>query len=186
VPLYEYIAELRQTSYTMPVPMMNIINGGEHADNTVDIQEFMVEPVGATSFAEALRCGAEIFHALKSVLKAKGLSTSVGDEGGFAPNLPPTKKRCKAIMEAIDKAGYKAGENVILALDCAASEFYKDGKYHLEGEGKSFTSGRVYRLPGRPRQPLPDHLHRRRPGRIRLGWLEAADRQDRQQDPTGG
>ena len=141
VPLYEYIAGLNgQTSYTMPVPMMNILNGGEHADNTVDIQEFMVEPVGFTSFTEALRCGAEIFHALKSVLKAKGLSTSVGDEGGFAPNLRSNEEALQVIMEAIDKTGYKAGENVFLALDCAASEFYKDGKYHLEGEGKSFDS----------------------------------------------
>jgi len=141
VPLYEYMASLRgATSYTMPVPMMNILNGGEHADNTVDIQEFMVEPVGFTSFTEALRCGAEIFHALKSVLKAKGLSTSVGDEGGFAPNLRSNEEALQVIMEAIEKTGYKAGDNVHLALDCAASEFYKNGKYHLEGEGKSFDS----------------------------------------------
>ncbi|MDO8266568.1 MAG: phosphopyruvate hydratase [Moraxellaceae bacterium] len=141
IPLYQYIAELRgQTTYTMPVPMMNIINGGEHADNTVDIQEFMIEPVGFTSFAEALRCGAEIFHALKAVLKARGLSTAVGDEGGFAPNLATNEDALKAIMEAITKAGYVPGENVMLALDCAASEFYKDGRYVLEGEGKSFTS----------------------------------------------
>jgi len=141
IPLYQYIAELRgQTSFTMPVPMMNIINGGEHADNTVDIQEFMIEPVGFTSFAAALRCGAEIFHALKAVLKARGLSTAVGDEGGFAPNLATNEEALTVIMEAIAKAGYKAGENVMLALDCAASEFYKDGKYVLAGEGKSFTS----------------------------------------------
>ncbi len=141
IPLYQYIAELRgQATYSMPVPMMNIINGGEHADNTVDIQEFMIEPVGFTSFAEALRCGAEIFHALKGVLKSRGLNTAVGDEGGFAPNLASNEDALKAIMDAIVKAGYKPGENVMLALDCAASEFYKDGKYHLEGEGKSFTS----------------------------------------------
>ncbi|MCC2637704.1 MAG: eno [Moraxellaceae bacterium] len=141
IPLYQYIAELRgQATYSMPVPMMNIINGGEHADNTVDIQEFMIEPVGFTSFAEALRCGAEIFHALKGVLKARGLNTAVGDEGGFAPNLASNEDALKAIMDAIVKAGYKPGENVMLALDCAASEFYKDGKYHLEGEGRSFTS----------------------------------------------
>lgn len=141
IPLYQYIAELRgQSSFTMPVPMMNIINGGEHADNTVDIQEFMIEPVGFTSFAEALRCGAEIFHALKGVLKKRGLNTAVGDEGGFAPNLATNEDALKAIMEAITIAGYKPGENVMLALDCAASEFYKDGKYHLEGEGKTFTS----------------------------------------------
>jgi len=141
VPLYEYIATLNnQTIFTMPVPMMNIINGGEHADNTVDIQEFMIEPVGFTSFAEALRCGAEVFHALKSVLKAQGLNTNVGDEGGFAPNLRTNEEALQIIMQAIDKAGYKAGENVMLALDCASSEFYKDGQYHLEGEGKSFDS----------------------------------------------
>jgi enolase len=141
VPLYEYIASLNnQTIFTMPVPMMNIINGGEHADNTVDIQEFMIEPVGFTSFADALRCGAEVFHALKSVLKAQGLNTNVGDEGGFAPNLRTNEEALQIIMQAIDKAGYKAGENVMLALDCASSEFYKDGQYHLEGEGKSFDS----------------------------------------------
>ncbi|MDP2228279.1 MAG: phosphopyruvate hydratase [Moraxellaceae bacterium] len=141
IPLYQYIAELRgQSSFTMPVPMMNIINGGEHADNTVDIQEFMIEPVGFTSFAEALRCGAEVFHALKGVLKKRGLNTAVGDEGGFAPNLATNEDALKAIMEAITLAGYKPGENVMLALDCASSEFYKDGKYHLEGEGKVFTS----------------------------------------------
>lgn len=141
IPLYQYIASLRnQTTLTMPVPMMNIINGGEHADNTVDIQEFMIEPVGFTSFADALRCGAEVFHALKGVLKARGLNTAVGDEGGFAPNLATNEDALKAIVEAIEKAGYKPGENVMLALDCASSEFYKDGKYHLEGEGKSFTS----------------------------------------------
>jgi enolase len=125
----------------MPVPMMNIINGGEHADNTVDIQEFMIEPVGFTSFAEALRCGAEIFHALKGVLKKRGLNTAVGDEGGFAPNLSSNEEALQVIVEAIGIAGYKAGENVMLALDCASSEFYHDGKYVLEGEGnKSFTS----------------------------------------------
>lgn len=141
VPLYEYIASLNnQTIFTMPVPMMNIINGGEHADNTVDIQEFMIEPVGFTSFAEALRCGAEVFHALKSVLKAQGLNTAVGDEGGFAPNLRTNEEALQMIMQAIDQAGYKAGDNVMLALDCASSEFYKDGRYHLEGEGKSFDS----------------------------------------------
>ena len=141
VPLYEYIASLNnQTIFTMPVPMMNIINGGEHADNTVDIQEFMIEPVGFSSFADALRCGAEVFHALKSVLKAQGLNTNVGDEGGFAPNLRTNEEALQIIMQAIDKAGYKAGENVMLALDCAASEFYQDGRYNLEGEGKSFDS----------------------------------------------
>lgn len=142
LPLHQYIANLRnQTSLTMPVPMMNIINGGEHADNTVDIQEFMIEPVGFTSFSEALRAGTEIFHSLKSVLRAQGLNTAVGDEGGFAPDLRSNEEAITVIMQAIEQAGYKAGEDIHLALDCAASEFYKDGKYVLAGEGnKSFDS----------------------------------------------
>ncbi len=141
MPLYQYIGSLnKQTIFTMPVPMMNIINGGAHADNTVDIQEFMIEPVGFTSFSEALRCGAEIFHSLKSVLKSQGLNTAVGDEGGFAPNLRSNEEAITCIMTAIDKAGFKAGDNVMLALDCAATEFYKDGKYHLTGENKSYDS----------------------------------------------
>lgn len=142
LPLHQYIANLRgQTSLTMPVPMMNILNGGAHADNTVDIQEFMIEPVGFSSFSEALRAGTEIFHALKSVLKAQGLNTAVGDEGGFAPNLRSNEEAITVIMQAIDKAGYKAGENIFLALDCAASEFYKNGQYILAGEGnKAFDS----------------------------------------------
>ena len=142
LPLHQYIANLRnQTSLTMPVPMMNILNGGEHADNTVDIQEFMIEPVGFTSFSEALRAGTEIFHSLKSVLKSQGLSVSVGDEGGFAPNLRSNEEAITVIMQAIEQVGYKAGKDIHLALDCAASEFYKDGKYILAGEGnKSFDS----------------------------------------------
>lgn len=140
--LYDYFAILDGSPgrYSMPVPQMNIINGGEHADNNVDIQEFMILPTGAPSFAEALRYGAEIFHTLEGVLSAKGMSTSVGDEGGFAPNLPSNEAALEMIMEAIDKAGYKPGEDVCLGLDCAASEFYKDGKYVLAGEGRSFNS----------------------------------------------
>lgn len=142
VALFEHIADLNGTSgtYSMPLPMMNILNGGEHADNNVDIQEFMVQPVGAKSFADGLRVGAEIFHALKSVLKNRGLSTAVGDEGGFAPNLASNEEALAVISEAVANAGYKLGTDVTLALDCAASEFYKDGKYHLTGEGKSFTA----------------------------------------------
>jgi enolase len=142
IPLYQHIAELNGTpgQYTMPVPMMNIINGGEHADNNVDIQEFMVQPVSATSFSEALRAGAEIFHSLKKVLQAQGLNTAVGDEGGFAPNLPSNEAAITVISEAIEKAGYKLGTDITLALDCAASEFYKNGKYDLAGEGKVYTS----------------------------------------------
>ena len=141
-PLYEYISDLQDddNEYSLPVPMMNIINGGEHADNNVDIQEFMIQPVGAPTVAEAIRYGAEIFHALKGVLKKRGLNTAVGDEGGFAPDLPSNEAALEAIMEAIEIAGYKAGNDVILALDCAASEFYKDGKYVLAGEGRSMNS----------------------------------------------
>jgi len=141
-PLYEYISDLQDddNEYSLPVPMMNIINGGEHADNNVDIQEFMIQPVGAPTVAEAIRYGAEIFHALKGVLKKRGLNTAVGDEGGFAPNLPSNEAALEAIMEAIEIAGYKAGDDVTLALDCAASEFYKDGKYVLAGEGRSMSS----------------------------------------------
>ena len=120
--------------------MMNIINGGEHADNNVDIQEFMVQPVGAKTFSDGLRMGTEIFHHLKAVLKARGLNTAVGDEGGFAPNLASNEDALGAIAEAVEKAGYKLGTDVTLALDCAASEFYEDGKYNLSGEGKSFDA----------------------------------------------
>ncbi|WP_396621367.1 phosphopyruvate hydratase [Marinobacter sp. W-8] len=141
-PLYEHIADVNGTSgkFSMPVPMMNILNGGEHADNNVDIQEFMVQPVSVNSFGEALRVGAEIFHSLKKVLKAQGLNTAVGDEGGFAPNLPSNEAALAAIKEAVEKAGYELGKDVTLALDCASSEFYKDGQYQLSGEGKSFDS----------------------------------------------
>ena len=124
----------------MPVPMMNIINGGEHADNNVDIQEFMIQPVSAPNFAEALRMGAEIFHSLKKVLHARGLNTAVGDEGGFAPNLPSNEAAIAAIIEAVEAAGYKMNTDITLALDCASSEFFNDGKYDLSGEGKVFTA----------------------------------------------
>ena len=141
-PLYAHIADINGTpgQYSMPVPMMNIINGGEHADNNVDIQEFMVQPVGAKSFTEALRMGAEIFHSLKKVLSEKGLSTAVGDEGGFAPNLTSNAEALAVIVTAVENAGYKMNEDISLALDCAASEFYKNGKYVLGGENKSFDS----------------------------------------------
>jgi len=124
---------------SLPVPMMNIINGGAHADNNVDVQEFMVLPVGAPTFAEALRHGAEIFHALKSVLKGRGLNTAVGDEGGFAPNLKSNVEALDTILEAVNKAGFKVGGDILLGLDVASSEFFKNGKYDLEGEGKVFT-----------------------------------------------
>ena len=136
-PLYEYLGTGR---YTLPVPMMNIINGGSHADNSVDLQEFMILPVGAPSFSEALRYGAEIFHTLKSVLSKRGMSTAVGDEGGFAPNLSSNEEAIEVILEAITQAGYKPGKDIYLGLDCASSEFYKDGKYVLGSENRSFTS----------------------------------------------
>lgn len=148
VQLFEHIADLNGTSgqYSLPLPMMNIINGGEHADNNVDIQEFMVQPVGAKSFKEALRMGAEIFHALKKVLSAKGMNTAVGDEGGFAPNLESNAEALAVIKEATIAAGYTLGKDVTLAMDCAASEFYDasanngQGIYDLKGEGKQFTA----------------------------------------------
>ncbi len=140
-PLYQHIASLAGcTAPTLPVPMMNILNGGEHADNNVDIQEFMIQPVSAASFADALRMGAEIFHHLKRVLSDRGLATAVGDEGGFAPNLPSNAAALEVIAEAVFEAGYALGEDITLALDCAASEFYRDGRYHLLGDGVDFDS----------------------------------------------
>ena len=144
IPLYQHIAELHcQTApgeYLLPLPMMNIINGGEHADNNVDIQEFMIQPVSAATFSDALRCGAEIFQILKKVLRERGLNTAVGDEGGFAPNLPSNEAALAVIAEAVDRAGYALGDDVTLALDCAASEFYRDGQYDLRGEGQRFDA----------------------------------------------
>jgi enolase len=135
VPLYRYVGGA--AARTLPVPMMNILNGGAHADNPIDFQEFMVMPVGAPSFAEALRCGAEIFQTLKAALKKAGHNTNVGDEGGFAPNLPSAEAALDFVAKAVDAAGYKLGDDVVLALDCAATEFYKDGAYKYEGEGKT-------------------------------------------------
>ncbi|MGS2724059.1 phosphopyruvate hydratase [Porticoccus sp. GXU_MW_L64] len=142
MPLYAHIAEINGSAgqYSMPVPMMNILNGGEHADNNVDIQEFMVQPVSAPTFAEGLRMGAEIFHSLKKVLGARNLNTAVGDEGGFAPNLASNEEALAVIAEAVANAGYELDKDVTLALDCASSEFYKDGQYNLSGEGKQFDS----------------------------------------------
>ena len=140
-PLYQHIAELSGcSSLSLPVPMMNILNGGEHADNNVDIQEFMIQPVSASNFAEALRMGAEIFHHLKKVLTGRGLATAVGDEGGFAPDLPSNAAALEVIAEAVGNAGFVLGEDITLALDCAASEFYRDGRYHLQGDGSDFDS----------------------------------------------
>ncbi|RCS30867.1 phosphopyruvate hydratase [Rhodanobacter denitrificans] len=147
--LWQYLAEINGTTGkpgALPVPMMNIINGGAHADNNVDVQEFMVLPVGMPSFAEALRAGAEIFHALKSVLHGRGLGTSVGDEGGFAPNLRSNVEAIDTILEAIHKTGYKVGSEILLGLDAASSEFYRNGKYDLAGEGKQYTSAQFVDL----------------------------------------
>lgn len=144
MPLYEHIAELNGTpgKFSMPLPMMNIINGGEHADNNVDIQEFMIQPVGAKTIKEAVRMGSEVFHNLAKVLKGKGMNTAVGDEGGYAPNLESNAAALAAIKEAVEKAGYVLGKDITLAMDCAASEFFEEstGNYNLKGEGKTFTS----------------------------------------------
>ncbi len=136
-PLYRYVGGV--SADLLPVPMMNILNGGAHADNPIDFQEFMVMPVGAKSFSEALRCGAEIFHALKSALHSAGLTTGVGDEGGFAPNIASAREALDFILRAVESAGYKAGSDVLLALDCASTEFFKNGKYEMDGEGRSLT-----------------------------------------------
>jgi enolase len=137
LPLYRYVGGV--SAGVLPVPMMNIINGGEHADNPIDFQEFMVMPVGADSLCEAVRCGAEIFHTLKKRLHDAGLSTAVGDEGGFAPNLASTRDALDFIMQSVEEAGYRPGDDVVLALDCAATEYFEDGAYRMEGEGRSFT-----------------------------------------------
>ena len=138
VPLYRYLGGVGP--FWMPVPMMNIINGGAHADNNVDLQEFMIMPVGAPTLQEALRYGVEVFHALRKVLQGRGMNTAVGDEGGFAPNLPSNESAIEVILEATENAGYKPGEDIYIALDCASSEFYKDGKYNIESEGKILDS----------------------------------------------
>jgi enolase len=143
LPLYRYIGGAN--AHVLPTPMMNIINGGAHADNPIDVQEFMIMPVGAETFAEGLRCGAEVFHALKKNLAAAGHNTNVGDEGGFAPNLASTTDALDFILKSIESAGYRPGEDVVLALDAASTEFYKKGKYELEGEGKSLTSDQFAR-----------------------------------------
>ena len=173
LPLYRYLGGAN--AHVLPVPMMNIINGGAHADNPIDIQEFMIMPVGAATCADAIRIGSEIFHTLRKGLKDAGHSTNVGDEGGFAPNLKSAEEALGFIMRAIEKAGYKPGEDVVLALDCAATEFFKGGKYRMEGEGKSLDSARHGEIPRRPRVALSDRVDRGRHGRGRLGGLEGAD-----------
>ena len=146
-PLYAHIAELAGNTggYSLPVPMMNILNGGAHADSNVDFQEFMVMPVGLPTFSEGLRCGAEIFHALRSILKSRGLSTGVGDEGGFAPDIASSKEAIELLLSAVDAAGYEPGKEAVIALDPAASEFYEGGKYRLKGEGKTLSTDGMIR-----------------------------------------
>ena len=174
LPLYRYIGG--SLARVLPVPMMNIVNGGAHADNPIDIQEFMIMPFGAATFADAVRMGAEVFQALKKELKSAGHNTNVGDEGGFAPNLKSADEALGYIMKSIEKAGYKPGDDVYLALDCASSEYYKNGKYVLAGENKSLDSAGNCQVPGGPGRPLPHRFRRGRHGRGRLGRLEDADR----------
>ncbi len=179
LPLYQYIGGVN--AFTLPVPMMNIMNGGKHADNNVDLQEFMVMPVGAATFEEALRICAEVYHGLRAVLKAKHLSTAVGDEGGFAPDLGSNEEAIQVIMEAIDAAGYEPGADVRIALDPAASSFYDTGKerYVLEGEGRELSSAEMVDYYAELVGKYPDHQHRGRPLRGRLGRLQAHDREAR-------
>ncbi|MEL6349443.1 MAG: phosphopyruvate hydratase [Myxococcota bacterium] len=152
MPLYRYIGGL--TSATLPVPFMNVLNGGAHADNNVDIQEFMIAPVGAATFTEGIRCGAEIYHNLKKIIKGKGLSTGVGDEGGFAPNVASNEAALALVAEAVEKAGYSLGDHVVLALDVAATEFYKDGRYHIDGKQLSSAELTEYSVDLASRYPL--------------------------------
>ena len=181
-PLYRYLGGA--SARTLPVPMMNILNGGAHADNNVDIQEFMILPVGAPTFRECVRWCAEVYHALKGVLKASKLSTGVGDEGGFAPDLGSNEEALVLIQEAIKKAGYKPGKDIFLGLDCAASEFYKDKAYEIDGGRK--TGPQLVDYYAGPRGPAPHHHHRGRLRRERLEELEAPHHQAHGEDPAGG
>ena len=173
LPLYRYVGGT--AARLLPVPMMNILNGGVHADNPIDFQEFMIVPLGAKTFAEALRAGSEIFHTLRAALKAAGHNTNVGDEGGFAPNLPSAEAALDFVLDAIGKAGYRVGDDVMLALDPAASEFFKDGGYRYEGERQDALDRAASRISRRTGQTLPDRFDRRRHGRGRLRRLEKAD-----------
>ena len=174
LPLYRYFGG--SGAMQMPVPMMNVINGGAHANNNLDLQEFMIIPVGAPSFREAVRYGAEVFHALKKIIDGRGMSTAVGDEGGFAPSVASHEAAIQLILEAIDKAGYAAGAQIAIGLDCAASEFYKDGQYRLDGEGLTLAPAEWIDMLAELGRQVPDHLDRGRHGRRRLGRLEAAQR----------
>ena len=169
-----------------PGPMLNIMNGGKHAENSTDFQEFMVMPVGAATFSEGLRMSVEIYQALKKVLKKKGLNTGVGDEGGFAPSLRSNVEAVEVILEAMQAAGYKPGQEVFLALDPACTELYENGQYNLNKEGRTLTSEEMVELLGRLGAPVPHHLHRGRPGRGRLGGLGHAHPGDRRPGAAGG
>ena len=174
LPLYRYVGGAN--ARVLPVPMMNIINGGAHADNPIDFQEFMILPAGAASFAEGLRWGAEIFHTLKKGLKDAGHNTNVGDEGGFAPNLASAEAALDFVMKAVEKAGFKPGEDVFIGLDCASTEFFKNGAYHYEGEGKVRDIEAQVKYLAEAGRRLSHRHHRGRHGRGRLGGLEAAHR----------
>ncbi len=174
LPLYRYVGG--PNAHVLPVPMLNVVNGGVHADNTIDLQEFMIMPVGAPSFSEALRWGAETYHTLKKVLHDQHLSTAVGDEGGFAPDLATNEDAIKILVQAIEQAGFTPGDDIAIALDPAMSELYRDGAYHLDGEGKVLSSEEMVRVLDPPRRHLPDRLDRGRHGRGRLGRLGAPHR----------
>ena len=184
LPLYQYIGGVN--AKTLPVPMMNILNGGKHADNNVDIQEFMIMPVGAPTFQEALRMGAEVFHHLKKVLNAKGKSTGVGDEGGFAPDLGSNREALDVIMEAITAAGYRPGEDVRLALDVASTELFRDGRYHFPGEGVTRTAEEMIEFYRELDLGVSHRLHRRPAERGRVGRLEGSHASHRRSGAAGG
>ena len=183
MPLYRYVGGT--SARTLPVPMMNIINGGVHADNPIDFQEFMIMPVGAPTFAEGLRMGVEVFQTLKKALHDAGHNTNVGDEGGFAPNLKSADDALSFVMKAIETAGYKPGDDVVLALDPASTEFFKNGTYVYEGEGKTRSIDEQAKYLAELVSPLSDRLDRGRHGGGRLRWLEARHRPDRQEMPAG-
>ena len=184
IPLFRSIGGAN--AHVLPVPMFNVLNGGAHATNSVDFQEFMLMPVGAASFSEALRWGAETYHVLRALLAERGLSTAVGDEGGFAPDLPHNEDAVKLLVEAIERAGRVPGDEIALALDPATSELWDDGSYVLAGEGRTLSSGRAGRLLGRPGRPLPDRLDRGRHGGGGLGRLGGAHQGAGRADPAGG
>ena len=174
LPLFRYVGG--SDAHVLPVPMMNVVNGGAHADNSIDLQEFMIMPVGAASFSEALRWGVETYHALAGVLKVRGLSTTVGDEGGFAPNLDSNEQAVQILVEAIEAAGRVPGHEIAIAMDPASSELYKDGNYVLAGEGRTLSSSEMVEYWVGHGRPLSHRVHRGRDGRRRLGRLGGTDR----------